>query len=78
MKAEELLKQFDKINTNGMQLSKRRGLLTSTWLLYQKNNFYYFFDIMDNIVFCDDYKYSKDEFLEEYKNSYFKIDCEIS
>ncbi|WP_418603674.1 hypothetical protein [Hwangdonia sp.] len=78
MKAEELIKQFDKINANGFQLSKRKGILTSTWLLYQKNQFYYFFDIVDKIVFNDSHKYSKDEFIEEFKNSHFEIDCVIS
>lgn len=76
MKAIEILKKFEG-KIEGFQLSKRRGILTSTWLLYRKDNCIYFFDINDENEFNDKNKYSEEEFLEEFKNSHFEIDCEI-
>jgi hypothetical protein len=78
MKAIEILKKLEEKKMKGFQLFKRRGILTSTWLLYQKNNFIYFFDINDKIEFNDNHKYSEEEFLEEFKNSHFEIDCTIT
>lgn len=78
MKVSEVLKKFEDKKIIGFQLSKRRGILTSTWLLYHKNNLIYFFDINEKIEFNEKHKYSKDEFIEEYKNSHFEIDCEIT
>ncbi len=77
MQAINILNNFKENQFKGFQVTKRKGILTSTWLIYQKDNFIYFFDIVDKIEFNDNYKYSKTEFLEEFKNSYFEIDCEI-
>lgn len=46
MKIQEIAK---KLNTSdkyiGFQLSKKNGFINSTWLLYKKNDSYYFFYI---------------------------------
>lgn len=78
MKAVDVLKEFDGRKVKGFQLSKRRGIISTTWLIYQELEFFYFFDINQKIEFIEKHKYSKEEFLEEFKNSYFEIDCVIS
>ena len=60
----------------GLQLTKRKGLLNSTWIIYLKNGFYYFFDISEKITFDKKHRYSKEQFIKDYENSYFEIDCE--
>ena len=79
MKIQEIAK---KLNTNngyiGFQLSKKNGLINSTWLLYKKNDSYYFFDINQKIEFNDDCKYSSSELYNEFENSNFEIDLSIN
>ena len=53
-------------------------MLTSTWLIYLKDKSYYLFDINEMAEFDESHRYSKNEFLEEFKNSFFEIDCEVS
>lgn len=77
MKAEGILNRFKGIDSKGFQVTKRKGFLSSTWLIYQKNDFIYFFDIVDKIEFTEQYKYTTVEFLREFNNSQFEIDCEI-
>lgn len=62
----------------GFQLEKRNGILTSTWLIYKMNRFYFYFDINQKISFVKQYRYSENEILEELKNSNFKIDLAIN
>ncbi len=79
MKIQEIV---EKLNTSkkhiGFQLSKRNGLLNTTWLLYKKNEAYYFFDINQKIEFNDNYKYSSFELLKEFEKSNFEIDLSIN
>jgi hypothetical protein len=77
MKATEVLNKFENTDITGLQLSKKKGILTSTWLVYHKNDFFYLFDINDKVEFSSRFKYSKAEILEEFKNSSFEIDCEV-
>lgn len=77
MRAIDVLNKFKDNKINGFQLSKKRGILASTWLIYKKNKFYYLFDINEKVELKDNLKYSKAEFIEEFKHSYFEIDCEI-
>ena len=62
MKIQEILVKLDTENKYiGFQLSKRNGLINSTWLLYKKDLAYYFFDINQKIEFNDANKYSSSE-----------------
>lgn len=61
----------------GFEITKRRGVLTSTWLLYKKEKYYYYFDINEKIIFDENHKYSVEELEMEFQNLYFEIDCEI-
>jgi len=79
MKIQEILDSLDLENKNiGFQLSKRNGFINTTWLLYKKENAYYFFDINQKIEFIDAYKYSKSEALIEFEKSNFEIDLSIN
>lgn len=33
----------------GFEITKRRGVLTSTWLLYKKEKYYYYFELMKKL-----------------------------
>lgn len=79
MKILEILEKLDSEDKYvGFQLSKRNGLINSTWLLYKKEKEYYFFDINQKIEFIDAYKYSKSEALIEFEKSNFEIDLSIN
>jgi hypothetical protein len=79
MKIEEIIEKLDSESEYiGFQLSKKKGLIHSTWLLYKKDGSYYFFDINQKIEFIDSYKYSKSEALIEFRNSNFEIDLPIN
>lgn len=62
----------------GFEITKRRGVLTSTWLIYREGQHYYFFDINEKIIFDENYKYSLEELEVEFHDSNFEIDCEIN
>lgn len=78
MKTHEILSRLKIKSEMGLQLTKRNGLLSSTWLIYLKDGFYYYFDISEKIIFDENHKYSEEQFLEQFENSYFEIDCECS
>ncbi len=78
MNIQEVIQVLKTSKYQGFQLEKRNGILTSTWLIYKKKGFYFYFDINQKISFVDEYKYSENEILEELKNSNFKIDLSIS
>lgn len=78
MNIQEVIQELYKSQHQGFQLEKRTGILTSTWLIYKKNGFYFYFDINQKISFADEYKYSENEIIEEFKNSNFKIDLSIN
>lgn len=45
MKIKEIIENLNLNEFKGLQLTKKRGVLKSTWLLYKKDEFYYYFDI---------------------------------
>lgn len=77
MTIDELILILEKKANCGFEITKRKGLLTSTWEIYRRNNFFYFFDVNEKITFDENHKYSREELIEEFKNSYFKIDYEF-
>tara|TARA_R110000868_G_scaffold411104_1_gene701816 strand:+ start:1571 stop:1810 length:240 start_codon:yes stop_codon:yes gene_type:complete len=79
MKIQEILVKLDTENKYiGFQLSKRNGLINSTWLLYKKDLAYYFFDINQKIEFNDAHKYSSSELLNELGKASFEIELSIN
>ena len=78
MKIQEIITAFRNSKSQGFQLEKRNGILTSTWLIYKKRDFYFYYDINQKIEFIDNYKYSEEELIEEFKNANFEIDLSIN
>ena len=78
MKIMEVINEINSLKVNGLQLSKRVGIISSTWLLYKKNNYYYYFDINQKIEFTDRFKYSEEELMNELQNSNFEIELFIN
>jgi hypothetical protein len=78
MKITDLISQFNITNVSGFQISKKNGLLTSTWLLYKRGEFFYFFDINQKIEFTERYKYSESELISETEGGVFRIDLDVN
>jgi len=78
MKIQEIIIELNKSKSKGFQLTKRNGILTFTRLIYKKKEHFYYFDINQKIEFVNDYKYSEEELLEEFKNVNFEIDLSIN
>lgn len=78
MNIEQIAKEIDSKLKKGLQISKRKGLLTSTWVIYKRKNVYYFFDICEKFTFDSNHCYTKDELALEFKDSIFEIDMEVN
>ncbi|MES2478037.1 MAG: hypothetical protein V4561_03065 [Bacteroidota bacterium] len=78
MKIHEVIEKLKISEYQGFQLEKRNGILTSTWLIYKQDEFYYCFDINQKIEFTNEFKYLEKEILDEFKNSNFEIDLPIN
>lgn len=77
MSIKEILSVLDNSINQGIEVTKRKGILTSTWLIYKRKNNYYYFDVSERIIFDKIHRYTRDELEEEFQNSFFEIDCEI-
>lgn len=77
MTINEVLNTLDRNSNSGLELTKRKGILTSTWNIFKKKNNYYFFDVNEKLVFDKNHRYTRIELEEEFKNAYFQIDCEV-
>lgn len=78
MNISEIINVLNYKNIDGLQLSKINGIISSTWLLYKKGDFYFYFDINQKIEFVDNYKYSKDELINEFKAFIYNIELSIN
>ena len=74
----EIILLLEKKSKGGFEITKRKGILTSTWEIYIKKNFFYFFDISEKVTFDDNHKYTREELIKEFENSHFKIDYEFN
>lgn len=74
MTIKEIAIELEKFPNRGFELTKRKGILTSTWCIYKKENHFYFFDISEDFIFDENHKYTLQELIEEFENGYFEID----
>lgn len=74
MNIQYVIDQLKNGNSKGLQIEKRNGILTSTWLIYKKKDKYYYFDINQKIEFIDAYCYTESELLAEFANVNYTID----
>ena len=77
MSIKEVLSKLDNTSSMGVEVTKRKGVLTSTWNIYKRRNNYYFFDVNERIVFDKNHRYTRTELERELDGSYFEIDCEL-
>lgn len=77
MNIKEIVQKLKEEGILGFEITKRIGVLTSTWLIYKDRNHYYCFDINEKIIFDENHKYSLEELEEEFQNLYFEINCKI-
>jgi hypothetical protein len=78
MYIQQIIDNLKNSNSIGLQIEKRNGILTSTWLIYQKMDKYYYFDINQKIEFRKEYCYSESELLTEFTNANYTIEGHIS
>jgi len=78
MNINEVINVLNSKNVDGLQLSKKNGIISSTWLLFKKLNFYYYFDINQKIEFVSRYRYSEEELINEFKNSNYDFELVIN
>lgn len=45
MTINEIVLEFEKSTIKGIELTKRKGVLTSTWCLYKRKKGFFLFDI---------------------------------
>ena len=74
MNIQVIIDNLKKSNSEGLQIQKQNGIITSTWLIYFKNNKYYYFDINQKIEFRKEYCYTKSELLTEFASANYKIE----
>jgi len=77
MNIEQVIEKFDSKLKNGLQITKRKGILTSTWVIYKRKEFYYFFDICEEFMFDSNHCYSLEELMFEFEGSFFEIDMDV-
>lgn len=71
MNIVQILEKLEQAPTAGLQITKRTGCLSSTWLLYKRHSAYYFFDINQKIEFIDRYRYTAEELSTEMAGAWF-------
>jgi hypothetical protein len=78
MTIKEIALKLNEKTTCGFEITKRKGVLTSTWLIYKKEKYYYYFYINEKMIFDENHKYSLEELEIEFQDSNFEIDFEIN
>lgn len=77
MNITEIVIELEKSPNQGLELTKRKGILTNTWCIYKRENHFYFFEISEDFIFDENHKYTLKELIEEFENGYFEISCVI-
>ena len=78
MNIQEIIDNLKKGESEGLQIQKQNGILTSTWLIYKRKDGYYYFDINQKIEFTKKYCYSEGELLAHFANFNYTIEEIIS
>jgi hypothetical protein len=78
MNIQEIIDNLKKGESEGLQIQKQNGILTSTWLIYKRKDGYYYFDINQKIEFTKKYCFSEVELLARFANFNYIIEEIIS
>ena len=71
MNIVQIIEKLEQTQPSGLQITKRTGCLSSTWLLYKRNSAFYFFDINQKIEFIARYRYTAEELITEMPGAWF-------
>ena len=71
MNIVQIIEKLEQAQPFGLQITKRRGYLSSTWLLYKHHSAYYFFDINQKVEFNARYRYTAEELSAEMAGAWF-------
>lgn len=71
---KQIIHYLKSSNSVGLQIKKRNGIITSTWLIYKVNEKYYYFDIDQKIEFIQNYSYTEKDILIEFENYKYIIE----
>lgn len=74
MNIQQLIDNLKNSKSEGFQIQKRNGIITSTWLIYKRKNKYYYFDINQKLEFIERYSYTENEILLEFENGNFNVE----
>ena len=74
MNIQLIIDHLKKSNSKGLQIQKQNGIINTTWLIYLRENNFYYFDINQKIEFIEQYCYNELELLKEFSNANFKIE----
>lgn len=74
----EVIENLKKSNLQGLQIQKRFGILTSTWLIYLVKSKIYFFDINEKIEFIEKNCYTETELDKMFNNGDFLIEESVN
>lgn len=77
MTIQEIIEELNKNPEKGLQVTKSKGILTSTWFFFKRKGGYFCFDISEKIEFDERYKFTYEEILEYYENARFYIDLDV-
>jgi|JI6StandDraft_1071083.scaffolds.fasta_scaffold160202_3 hypothetical protein len=77
MTIREVVKVLNNNPKIGLQLTKHKGILKSTWAIYIRGNHYYYFDVSEKFIFDKQHRYKENELFNEFKNGIYTIDEEI-
>ncbi len=71
MNIVQIIEKLEQAQPSGLQITKRRGYLSSTWLLYKRHSAFYFFDINQKVEFIARYRYTAEELSAEMAGAWF-------
>jgi hypothetical protein len=77
MRMKEVIEEMVAKGYEGVHLTKKNGIITTTWLLYKRGIYFYYFDINQSIEFMEYSRYSENELIEELEHGSFRIDTEV-
>ncbi len=73
----EITEKLSNSPCKALQLTKKKGALTTTWIIYKRKMYYYYFDICERFVFDKCHRYSFNELIHEFTGSNYEIDEDV-
>jgi hypothetical protein len=68
-----IIKRLKSVSPEGLEVTTRKGLLTSTYALYFRNSTIYVFRMEDDFSFESHLSYTEDAFLKEFEGVEWRV-----